>query len=554
MIQKVILRRFKRFEQIEVPLGEHVVFAGPNNLGKTTVLQAVAAWSLAFSKWRTVNRFSLRSGVYSKAHLMRSEFASVPLRSFDQLWLQTSRGEPIEVELQHVDWSLTMQFEWEHDDAVTVRPKPTGGLTTQLLKSGIDVQPVYIAPMSGIGRDEPYHDREMQQELLGQGKTGDILRNLLVEAHRQRWDDLTKSVKRLFGYTLAVPRRAGPYINAGYHETESGPRLDIASSGSGFRQVVLLLAFLYTRRGSVLLIDEPDAHLHMILQGVIYAELTRIAADQRSQLIIATHSEVVINRALPEQMRVLTPTGVRTLGGGDRRHLIQALRIIQQAELAAAVTSPGILYVEGYTDINLLLAWGDVLGHPAAQTLRRSLVMTVSGETDDVPVGAQAGAHYQALILLLGEQRPAVEILDGDSRNAGSDQITGQGLQRLRWRRYEAESYLVHPAALDRFIELRLGAGDLSLEARNGLRDWFDRVFETHEETAFQNTRPLVESYLKTTKARVDILPPALAAAGILNLPYTRYNEIAEVMLPSEIHPEVVEKLDGIQRAFGLLP
>jgi hypothetical protein len=31
MIQKVILRRFKRFEQIEVPLGEHVVFAGPNN-------------------------------------------------------------------------------------------------------------------------------------------------------------------------------------------------------------------------------------------------------------------------------------------------------------------------------------------------------------------------------------------------------------------------------------------------------------------------------------------------------------------------------------------
>ncbi len=61
MIQKVILRRFKRFEQIEVPLGEHVVFAGPNNLGKTTVLQAVAAWSLAFSKWRTVNRFSLRT-------------------------------------------------------------------------------------------------------------------------------------------------------------------------------------------------------------------------------------------------------------------------------------------------------------------------------------------------------------------------------------------------------------------------------------------------------------------------------------------------------------
>ena len=33
---------------------------------------------------------------------------------------------------------------------------------------------------------------------------------------------------------------------------------------------------------------------------------------------------------------------------------------------------------------------------------------------------------------------------------------------------------------------------------------------------------------------------------------YTRFNEIAAIMEPGEIHPEVKEKLDFIQQAFGL--
>ena len=60
--------------------------------------------------------------------------------------------------------------------------------------------------------------------------------------------------------------------------------------------------------------------------------------------------------------------------------------------------------------------------------------------------------------------------------------------------------------------------------------------------------------FLNTTKARRDILPPLLEAAGVHGLPYTRYHEIAALMLPAEIHPEVTEKLDAICRAFGVQP
>jgi hypothetical protein len=58
--------------------------------------------------------------------------------------------------------------------------------------------------------------------------------------------------------------------------------------------------------------------------------------------------------------------------------------------------------------------------------------------------------------------------------------------------------------------------------------------------------------FLNGTKARTELIPPALAAAGLHGIPYTRYHEIAAIMLPEEIHPEVVEKLNSIQRAFNL--
>lgn len=554
MIQKVVLRRFKRFQDTEVPLGDHVVFAGPNNQGKTTVLQAIAAWSVAFEKWRAENRLSPRKGAYPKAHLTRQDFSAVPLRRFDLLWHQSKTKGPVEIELYTDAWALTMRFEWDNKETATVRPKADAALTPEVLRA-IDLRPVYVAPMSGLLRDEPVHDDDMQRELIGQGKPGDILRNLLYSAHRNQpqWEKLQKSIRKLFGYELAPPRKVGAYIDAGYSERVGGVRLDVASAGSGFLQVLMLLAFLYTREGSVLLVDEPDAHLHMILQGVIYGELERIAAAQRSQLIVATHSEVVIGRASAEQLRVLTPSGVREFASRDARALQNALRAVTQVDVAVAVTAPGVLYVEGYTDHNLLQTWADVLKHPAADTLRRVLVKTVCGETDDEPVGESASAHYPALMLLLGEPRPGLELLDGDSKNKGPGQVTGAGLQRLRWLRYEAESYLVHPTALDRFVVRQLGEGGLSQAARDALRRWFEKTFQTGDPAVFlEDSNPLVKTFLKATKARGDILPPALEAAGIVNLPYTRYEEIAAVMLPEEIHPEVKEKLDAIQRAFGL--
>jgi hypothetical protein len=210
--------------------------------------------------------------------------------------------------------------------------------------------------------------------------------------------------------------------------------------------------------------------------------------------------------------------------------------------------APGVLYLEDYTDLDILRAWARVLDHPARELLttrlfwKRTVVETRPGAP-----GVQAREHYEAL-RLVRDDLPAVELVDGDARlEIQSTPITGEGFQRLRWRRYEIESYLLHPDALVRFVEQTVGSA-----AAPAHRDDLRRYLQENFPPAVLRDPLGDHAFLSATKARTLLLPPALSAAGLPGLPYTRYHEIAAVMRPEEIHPEVVEKLDAIMRAFGV--
>jgi len=52
MLTKLKARNFKCFEDVEIALGNPVVLIGPNNSGKTTVLQALALWTIGLQRWQ----------------------------------------------------------------------------------------------------------------------------------------------------------------------------------------------------------------------------------------------------------------------------------------------------------------------------------------------------------------------------------------------------------------------------------------------------------------------------------------------------------------------
>ena len=69
-------------------------------------------------------------------------------------------------------------------------------------------------------------------------------------------------------------------------------------AGRGLQQLLLIFAYLYSHRNAVLLIDEPDAHLEILRQRQVYVLLREIAAQNESQVVLVTHSEVVLEEAL----------------------------------------------------------------------------------------------------------------------------------------------------------------------------------------------------------------------------------------------------------------
>ena len=548
MIRHVRIRGFKRFSEVEFRLPGHVVLAGPNNTGKTTLLQAVASWMLALRRWRALNDFNPRQE-YVRAPISRQAFSAVPMRSFDLLWTDRRYQGQIEIELRHdAGWTVAMEFIADSTEQIYVRPTSDASVETLLT---LDLESVYVPSMTGLTTDEPVYQPAMIDQLLGLARPGEILRNLLAQAgaDESAWAALQDSIGKLFGYELLPPDMTGAYIRADYVTAAGGRPLDIASAGSGFQQVLMLLTFLHTRWGTVLLLDEPDAHLHMILQDAIYHELRSVAARRRSQLVIATHSEVIINSVDPRELCV-TLDGPRMIADNqERSRLISSLRVLSNADIMQALEVLGVLYVEDYTDINILRAWSAVLQHRAERLLTTELMWKpVVFQAQEGRPGIRAREHYEALQLvrdgLLG-----LELRDGDARPVIPDTITGTGLQRLRWRRYEIESYLVHPDALARFVEAMVEIDSAARHIEDMLAHWRGAF----PPDVVKN--PLADhEYLIEAKARTRLVAPLLDAAGLHGLPYTRYHEIAALMLPEEIHPEVIEKLDAICRAFGVEP
>ena len=89
MLTKLEIRNFKRFDSVEIELGNPVVFIGPNNSGKTTALQALALWGLALSRCIEVQKPRGRADEFV---LNRRDLLAVPIPDTVMLWraLQSS--------------------------------------------------------------------------------------------------------------------------------------------------------------------------------------------------------------------------------------------------------------------------------------------------------------------------------------------------------------------------------------------------------------------------------------------------------------------------------
>jgi energy-coupling factor transporter ATP-binding protein EcfA2 len=83
--------------------------------------------------------------------------------------------------------------------------------------------------------------------------------------------------------------------------TDSGVPLTIPELSAGEQQVLMLLGEIQRRihRGSVILIDEPEIHLHPAWQYQFIQALTALCRQYNAQMIVTTHSEDTARAVFP---------------------------------------------------------------------------------------------------------------------------------------------------------------------------------------------------------------------------------------------------------------
>lgn len=555
MIHRVTIKNFKRFREQVFDLQESVVLAGPNNAGKSTLLQALSTWKFAVDRWnaqRAGGRAVKRSGVA----IMRSEITSVPLREMNLMWedrrVTDSRGMSgprrlieivVEGKEDGKDWDCGIEIQYDSSQQIYARPRDARNLDLEDLRNFPpqavkELNIVHVPPLSGIERDEPLHQRGMQDMFIGQGRPGEILRNLLWEitqsGDERGWTELTNHVRSLFNIDLQKPNYspAQPYIVCEYREEGHSRPLDLSNAGSGTLQVLLLFAFLYARPATVILLDEPDAHQHVILQKQLYDLIRRVARERGSQVIVATHSEVVLDATEPERViGFFDNNEPRALTSETERDGVrEALKRLTSTQLLLARTAGAVLYVEGETDERILKEWARILDHPAMHFFKRPCIHRLRGRSL-----REAKGHYFAMKAAFPDI-PALCLLDGDNRDEPDEEMTKVGLGVLRWQRYEIENYLLQPEAIKRFLNFPL---------------MNEEVNEAFQKQVPLGTDPFGDHVsLTRVKASDEFLTPLLRDLG-RPVPKKDLYQLAAAMNPDEIHPEVREKLDHIAKTLN---
>jgi len=561
MITHFRISNFKRLETAELELGNAAVFIGPNNSGKTTALQAMALWDIGWKRWaekREKGSPSKRPGVT----INRRDLYSIPVPSAKLLWndLHTQdttvqegkqRTEKVYITLAaegiHEDkpWTCTLEFYYANEESFYCRLKDS---EDGLIPIGAQQHSVvFLPPMSGLAEREHRKEPGEISVLIGEGQTAQVLRNLCWQLFsredKKAWHELVAHIESLFHIRLQEPSyiKERSELSLTYKENRSGVELDLSSSGRGCQQVLLLLSFMLANPGSVLLLDEPDAHLEILRQRDVYNLLTDIAATNGSQIVAASHSEIVLQEAAERDVVMAFVGKPHRIDTRARSQVKKALESIRMADYYLAEQKGWILYLEGSTDLAILRRLAERLDHPAKNILHDSVPVIYLGS--NLPQAARS--HFQGL-------REAKSDLVGFALFDRLDKElqTGSQLIEYMWSQREIENYLVTPASLRAFVQQGLREDDLIEKAERQTRL---ATLETCLTELINALRITTEHDpwgpdIKVTDEFLDrLFKLYYERLGTPQQTFKRdYHGLADVIPVEEIAPEVASVLDAL--------
>lgn len=462
-IQQVEIENFKRFERLSVTLGDLDCLVGANNSGKTTLLQSLALFDFCAHHClhRKNGHLELR-----KRTIAPEEFYVLPVTNPMDLWhdrrameRNKQRRIMITVSFDNGDRiSATVKLDFNRF-GVSIEAEDESPEALDRLK---DLRIAYLPVFSSfLPREERRLTAAIEDE-LARGRVHSVVRNLLLEIEKGgRTQSLTDLLQRSFPgleeLRINFDEVTDRYINVAYREQGRPKEFDIFSAGSGFQQFLYLFGFILLRMPTVILLDEPDVHLHGSLQHSLLDELQRLVADNR-QVLFATHSRELITRIPPEKILSLEQGNARRLAlAFDQYDTLDRLGSLDPSQLVLVQAYRRVLVVEDRTDRELLSIFcRKVLGAAKWQQVERRVAFCYSrGNPWKQHDLVRLREILQQMIAVSGQPLQMFVIADRDyhpDRERLIQSMTRDGIVCHVWERAEIENYLLSVEALLRLI------------------------------------------------------------------------------------------------------
>lgn len=566
MIHKAILRNFKKFRDETFCFNTFDILVGANNSGKSTTLQALAIWQYCVDQFSLVSKGGRRG-----MQIVLPNFTALPVPEFNLLWKdKTDRTYPkneqgttktpvyIYIEID-VFWNdkegnerhFCVQMRYQSPQAVYAIPAGGWANFNNLSKTDEFPRVVYVPPFSGIEPHESWMDDGNVKQHIGKSQPGSILRNLLYRVvdkditleENRGWLEIKSKIQEWFNVELQQPQYTKGVSTEIKVEYKSGGKLyDIISGGSGFHQILTLLAFLYGYENvTTILLDEPDAHLHSNLQR----KIVNYFMTQKMQFLIATHSEEFI-KGVDIQSVISIMSGIPKRIDSTEK-IIKALSDVDNGDVIRTQESPFIIYVEGEDDDRILAAWAKVLGKE--NIYQKYYPYTLGGSSKKL-MKDYSEEHYTALKQIVPNLK-RVLLLDYDGESTFHPELNNPSYKE--WKRKNIDNYLLVPDAWKRAVRVQLKESEdslflspyndiiddffaeqnLTLPPKSSWRNVKANVFEVVDgkKILFENEDSLFNRILVQSKGYLKISRPIVAIS----------------MVENEIHQDIVDLFASLE-------
>jgi ABC-type Mn2+/Zn2+ transport system ATPase subunit len=300
-LSTVRIRRFKRIEDATIPLAHVTTLIGANNSGKSSVLQAIHfAVSIAQTAKLIGEGVSWQRDAYALS-FNPSQLLYSPVSDVLSLGTGGRLGEPkesqIEIELTAEGGEVTtvgLRRGRNRNIAVTISGRAIG---EQLMALDAPFT-VYAPGLAGIPKEERYLSAGVVRRIVARGDANLTLRNVLrmLKDNPKAWSEFHGSMRAMFPHIsidLDFDAATDEHVNVFFQMEDK--RFPIDAAGTSVLQASQLLAYISLFSPKILILDEPDSHLHPDNQRLLCNMVADLAHERGFQVLISTHSRHVLD-------------------------------------------------------------------------------------------------------------------------------------------------------------------------------------------------------------------------------------------------------------------